>query len=129
MRFTSSRWRRMFGWAALILWPALLPRPADAVVACIWYPVLGLSGLAYFLSRVQDGTAEAGTRPAGDPSLSASSASSSRLPASVPITSRQPWPEEPDSHWRYWSSASRASRRMPASSVPVPPQAEEARDC
>ena len=92
MRFTS-RWGRIFGWAALLLWPALLPRPANAVAGCIWYTVLGLSGLIYFLSRVQDGTAE---RQAATPAADSSpSASSPRLLAGVPGSSGQPWPEEP----------------------------------
>ena len=66
MRFTGRKWRRMLGWSALLLWPALLPHPANAVAGCIWYSVLGLSGLAYFLSRVQDHAAEAEALPAGD---------------------------------------------------------------
>lgn len=90
MQFTGSRWGRRFGWAAFLLWPALLPHPANAVAGCIWYPVLGLSGLAYFLSKVQDGTADAGTRPADDVSSSASSATSSRVPAGTSGTSGQP---------------------------------------
>jgi hypothetical protein len=96
MRFTS-RWGRIFGWAALLLWPALLPHPANAVAGCVWYAVLGLSGLTYFLSRLQDDTA--GRREphlGGDSYPSASSASSPRLLASVPESSDQPWPE--DSH-------------------------------
>jgi hypothetical protein len=97
MRFTGSRWRRIFGWAALLLWPALLPRPANAVAACIWYAVLGLFGLIYFLSRVQDDTAgRAEPAPAGDSSPSASSTSNSRLLASMSSTSGQPWPEGSD---------------------------------
>jgi hypothetical protein len=100
MRFTGSRWRRIAGWAALLVWPALLPRPANAVAGCIWYPVLGLSGMIYFLSRIQDDTADRqGPAPAGDSSPSASSTSSSRPLASMPSSSGQPWPEEPDSHW------------------------------
>jgi hypothetical protein len=97
MRFTS-RWARIFGWAALVLWPALLPHPANAVAGCIWYTVLGLSGLLYFLSRIQDDTGDRqGPAPARDSDTSASSASSPRLLASVPGSSSQPWPEEPDS--------------------------------
>lgn len=53
MRFTGSRWGRILGWTALLVWPALLPHPANTVAACIWYPVLGLSGLIYFISRIQ----------------------------------------------------------------------------
>jgi len=99
MRFTS-RWGRIFGWAALLLWPALLPHPANAVAGCIWYTVLGLSGLIYFLGRIQDDTAErqAPTTPAEDSNPSASSTSSPRLLASVPSSSGQPCPEESDSH-------------------------------
>jgi len=98
MRFTS-RWGRIFGWAALLLWPALLPHPANAVAGCIWYAVLGLSGLIYFLSRVHDDTAEGqAPAPAEDSDPSASSTSSPRLLASVPSSSGQPWSEEPDSH-------------------------------
>ena len=97
MRFTS-RLRRIVGWAALLLWPALLPHPANAVAACIWYPVLGLTGLIYFLGRIQDDTAERqGLAPAGDSNPSASSTSSSRQLASMTSTSGQPWPEGPDS--------------------------------
>ena len=98
MRFTGSRWRRIFGWAALLLWPALLPHPANAVAGCIWYAVLGLSGLIYFISRIQDDTAERQEpAQAGDSHPSASSTSSSRLLASTSSTSGQPWPEGPDS--------------------------------
>ena len=95
MRFTS-RWGRIFGWAALLVWPALLPHPANAVAGCIWYTVLGLSGLIYFLSRIQDDTADRqAPAPTEDPNPSASSP---RLLAGVPGSSGQPWPEEPDSH-------------------------------
>ena len=98
MRFTSA-WRRIVGGAALLLWPALLPYPANAVAGCIWYPILGLSGLIYFLSRIQDDTAERqGPAPAGDCNPSASSTGSSRQLASMSSTSSQPWPEGPDSH-------------------------------
>jgi hypothetical protein len=98
MRFTS-RWGRIFGWAALLVWPALLPHPANAVAGCIWYTVLGLSGLIYFLSRVHDDTAERqAPASAEDSDPSASSTSSPRLLASVPSSSGQPWPEESDSH-------------------------------
>jgi hypothetical protein len=98
MRITS-RWRRIVGWAAFFLWPALLPYPANAVAGCIWYPILGLYGLIYFLSRIQDVTAERqGPAPAGDSNPSASSTSSSRQLASMSSTSGQPWPEGPDSH-------------------------------
>jgi hypothetical protein len=98
MRFTSRR-GRIFGWAALLLWPALLPHPANAVAGCIWYTVLGLSGLIYFLSRIQDDTADRqAPTPAEDPSPSTISTSSPRLLASVPSSSGQPWPEESDSH-------------------------------
>jgi hypothetical protein len=90
MRFAGSRWGRMFGLVVLLLWPALLPHPANAVAGCIWYTVLGLSGLAYFLSRVQDDAAEAGTGPAGDPSPSANLATSSRVPVGTPGASGQP---------------------------------------
>ena len=94
----TSRWRRIFGWAALLLWPALLPHPANAFAACIWYTILGLSGLIYFLSRIQDDTAEAqAPTPAEDSNLSVSSTSSPMLLASVPGSSGQPWPEESDS--------------------------------
>ena len=97
MRFTS-RWGRIVGWAALLLWPALLPHPANAVAGCIWYTILGLSGLIYFLSRIQDDTADGKAPiPAEDPNPSASSTSSPRLLASVPSSSGQPWPEESDS--------------------------------
>ena len=97
MRFTS-RWRRILGWAALLVWPALLPHPANAVAGCIWYTVLGLSGLIYFLSGIQDDTAERqAPTPAEDSSPSASSTSRPRLLTSVPGSSGQPWPEEPDS--------------------------------
>jgi hypothetical protein len=58
MRFTRSRWGRILGFAVLLAWPVLLPHPVNAVAACIWYPVLGLSGMAYFLSKVQDDTAD-----------------------------------------------------------------------
>ena len=94
MRFTS-RWGRIFGWAALLSWPALLPHPANAVAGCIWYTVLGLSGLIYFLSRIQDDTAERQAPTlAEDSNPSASPTSSPRLLASVPSSSGQPWPEE-----------------------------------
>jgi hypothetical protein len=98
VRFTS-RWGRIFGWAALVLWPALLPHPANAVAGCIWYPVLGLSGLIYFLSRIQDDTAErqGPALAARDSGYPASSTSSSRLVASMPITSSEPWPDGSDS--------------------------------
>ena len=73
--------------------------PANAVAGCIWYTVLGLSGLIYFLSRIQGDTAERqAPTPAEDSNPSASSTSSPRLLASVPSSSRQPWPEESDSH-------------------------------
>jgi hypothetical protein len=98
MRFTSG-WGRILGWAALLLWPALLPHPANAVAGCIWYTVLGLSGLIYFLSRIQGDTAQRqAPTPAGDSNPSASSTSSPRLLASVPSSSGQPWPQESDSH-------------------------------
>jgi hypothetical protein len=98
MRFTSRR-GRTFGWAALLLWPALLPHPANAVAGCIWYTVLGLSGLIYFLSRIQDDTADRqAPTPAEDSNPSASSTSGPELLASVPSSSGQPWPEESDSH-------------------------------
>ncbi len=58
MRFARSRWGRALKWAALVLWPAALPHPANAVAACIWYPVLGLSAMIYLLSRVQGPTAD-----------------------------------------------------------------------
>jgi hypothetical protein len=58
MRFARSRWGRALTWVALVTWPAALPHPANAVAACIWYPVLGLSGLIYLLSRVQDPAAD-----------------------------------------------------------------------
>ena len=130
MRFTGSRWGRIAGWAALLLWPALLPRPANAVAGCIWYPVLGLSGLIYFLSRIQGDTAERhGPAPAGDSNPSASSASSSRQLASITSNAGRPWPESPDSH--SWSrmdistssyqrpSCSTDSRRRPSSTNPA----------
>lgn len=60
MRFIGSRWRRIVVWAAILAWPALLPHPANAVAACIWYPLLGFSGLIYFLSKVQADTTERG---------------------------------------------------------------------
>ena len=89
---------RIVGWAALLVWPALLPHPANAVAGCIWYPVLGLSGLIYFLGRIRDDAAEGqGPAPAADSSTSASPASSSRQLASVTSPSGQPWPEGPDS--------------------------------
>jgi hypothetical protein len=98
MPFTSI-WGRIVGWAALLLWPAVLPHPANAVAGCIWYSILGLSGLIYFLSRIPGGTAEGRVRtPAGDSDPSASSISSSRPLASVTSTSGPPWPEGPDSH-------------------------------
>ena len=95
MRF-ARRLGRIFGWAALILWPALLPHPANAVAACIWYLVLGLSGLTYFLSRIQVDPAEK-QEPAlaCDSGPSASSTSSSRLVASMPSTSGQSRPDGP----------------------------------
>ena len=72
--------------------------PANAVAGCIWYTVLGLSGLIYFLSRIQDDTAHRqAPAPAEDPSPSASLTSSPKLLASVPSSSGQPWPEEWDS--------------------------------
>jgi hypothetical protein len=89
MRFIGRKLRRMAGWAALLLWPALLPQPANAVAGCIWYSVLGLSALVYFLSRVQDNTEQAETLPTGDPGPSADPASSSRVPASTSGTSGQ----------------------------------------
>jgi hypothetical protein len=94
----ARRLGRIVGWVALLLWPALLPHPANAVAACIWYPTLALCGLIYFLGRIQDDTA-AGQEPAsaGDSSTSASPASSSRQLAGVTSTSSQPWPEDPDS--------------------------------
>jgi hypothetical protein len=95
---SNSRWGRIFGWAALLLWPALLPYPANAVAGCIWYLVLGLSGLIYFISRIQDDTADMqGPAPAGDSGASASSTSSFRLVASMPGPSGQPSLEGPDS--------------------------------
>jgi hypothetical protein len=98
MRFTGSRWRRIFGWAAFLLWPVLLPHPANAIVGCIWYSVLGLSGLIYFLSRIHGDTAERQEpAPAGDSNPSASSPSSSRPLASMSSASGQPWPEGSDS--------------------------------
>lgn len=105
MRFADSRWGRIIGWIALLVWPALLPHPANVVAGCIWYPVLGLSALFYFLSRIQVDTAErVGTRPIGDSTPSAS-------PASLP------WSEESDSEG-VPVEASRASRsRLSASSV------------
>ena len=100
MRFTGRRWGRIAGWAALVAWPVLLPRPANAVAGCIWYPILGLSGMIYFLSRIQDHTADRQEpAPAGDLSPSASTASSSRLLVSTPSASGQPGPEGPDSDW------------------------------
>jgi len=97
MRFTS-RLGRIVGLAALLLWPALLPDPANAVAGCIWYPVLGLSGLVYFLSRIQDDTTQRqGPAPAGDSNPSAIPASRSRQLASMTAASGQPWPERPDS--------------------------------
>ena len=98
MRFIS-RWGRIVRWAALLLWPFVLPHPANAVAGCIWYPVLGLIGLIYFLGRIQDDTAERqGPASAGDSNPSASSTSSSRQLASMTSTSGQSWPEGPDSH-------------------------------
>ena len=96
---STSRLGRIFGWAALLLWPALLPHPANAVAGCIWYLVLGLSGLIYFLSRIEDDTAER-QEPAlaRDSSYAVSSTSSSRLVASMPSASGHPWPDGPDSH-------------------------------
>ena len=89
MRFTR-RLGRIAGWAALVLWPALLPHPANAVAACIRYPILGLSGMIYFLSRLGDDTAaRQGPAPAGDSSTSASPAGSSRQLAGVTSTSGQ----------------------------------------
>jgi hypothetical protein len=97
MRFTSKL-GRIAGLAALLLWPALLPHPANAIAGCIWYPVLGLSALIYFLSRIQDGTAQRqGQAPAGDADPSASPASSSKQLASMTSASGQPWPEGLDS--------------------------------
>ena len=98
MRFTS-RPGRIVGLAALLLWPALLPHPASAVAGCLWYPVLGLSGLIYFLSRVQDDAAQRqGPAPAGESNPSTNPASSSRQLASMTSASGQPWPQAPDSH-------------------------------
>jgi hypothetical protein len=98
MRLTS-RLRRIVGWAVLLLWPALLPHPANAVAACVWYPVLALCGLIYFLSRIEgDAGEEAGTRPAADSNLSADSASSPRQLAGMTSTSGPPRPEGSDSH-------------------------------
>jgi hypothetical protein len=77
MRFIGSRWRRIVVWAAILVWPALLPHPANTVAACIWYPVLGLSGLIYFLSRIQSDATER-----GEP---------------VPPVTGTPLPAEPDS--------------------------------
>ncbi len=57
MQFTR-RWGRIVRWVALLLWPALLPHPANAVAGCIWYSIVGLSGMVYFLSRIQDDTTE-----------------------------------------------------------------------
>ena len=72
MRFTSG-WGRI-GMGSAPLWPALLPHPANAVAGCIWYTVLGLSGLIYFLSRIQGDTAQRqAPTPAGDSNPSASS--------------------------------------------------------
>lgn len=94
----ARRLGRIVGWAALLVWPALLPHPANAVAGCIWYPVLALSGLIYFLGRLQVDTAEGqGPAPSGDSSTSASPASSSRQLAGVTSASGQPWPEGHDS--------------------------------
>jgi hypothetical protein len=96
MRFTR-RWRRILGWAVLLLWPAILPHPVNAVAACIWYPVLALAGLIYFLGRIQGDPAELQEpAPAGDSSPSASP-TSTRLLVGAPSPSGQTWPEEPDS--------------------------------
>lgn len=114
MRFASSRWGRIIGWIALLVWPALLPHPVNAVAGCIWYPVLGLSALFYFLSRTRVDTAErVGTRPAGDPNLSAS-------PASLP------WSEESDSQG-IPVEASRGSRSRLGADRPPPIRARVAR--
>ena len=94
----ARRLGRIVGWAALLAWPVLLPHPANAVTACIWYPVLALFGLIYFLGRIQGDTAQRpGPVPAGGSSTSASPASSSRQLAGVTGTSGQPRPEGPDS--------------------------------
>lgn len=94
----ARRLGRIVGWVALLVWPALLPHPANAVAGCIWYPVLALSGLIYFLGRLQVGTAEGqGPAPSGDSGTAASPASSSRQLAGVTSASGQPWPEGPDS--------------------------------
>jgi hypothetical protein len=94
----ASRLGHIVGWVALLVWPALLPHPANAVTACIWYPVLGLFGLICFLGRIQGDTAERQRpAPAGDSGTFASPASGSRQLASVTSTSGQPWPEGPDS--------------------------------
>jgi hypothetical protein len=97
MPFTSI-WARIVGSAALLLWPAVLPHPANAVAGCIWYSILGLSGLIYFLSRIPGDTAAGRVRtPAGDSEPPASSISGSRPLASMTSTSGPPWPEDPDS--------------------------------
>jgi hypothetical protein len=97
MRFTSV-WSRIAGGAALLLWPVLLPHPANAVAGCIWYTVLGLSGLIYFLGRIPgDTAARQGPSPAGDAGPAASPTGDSRELASITSTSGPSWLEDPDS--------------------------------
>ena len=99
-RFVRRRWRRIVGWIVLLGWPALLPQPVNAITACIWYLVLGLTGMIYFISRIQVDTApRPGPVPAGDSISAASSVGSSRPLAGVPASSSQAWPEGPDSDW------------------------------
>jgi hypothetical protein len=97
MRFTSG-WGRIAGGAVLLLWPALLPHPVNAVAGCIWYAVLGLAGLVYFLSKIPGDTAERrAPAPAGAAEPAASSASDARQLAGITSTSGPPWAEDPDS--------------------------------
>jgi hypothetical protein len=99
-RFIRRRWRRIVGWIALLGWPALLPHPADAIAGCIWYAVLGLTGMIYFISKIQVDTADRQAPvPAGDSTPAISSVGGSRPLASVPGPSSPSWPEESDSPW------------------------------
>jgi hypothetical protein len=97
MRFTS-RWQRIAGGAALLLWPVLLPHPANAVAGCIWYLVLGLAGLIYFLGKIPgDAPERRGPAPADEAGPADSSTSDSRQLAGITSPSGPPWPQDPDS--------------------------------
>jgi hypothetical protein len=97
MRFTS-RWERIAGGAVLLLWPVLLPHPANAVAGCIWYPVLGLAGLIYFLGKIPGDTAgRQGRTPADEARPADSSTNDSRQLAGITSTSGPPGPQDPDS--------------------------------